>query len=425
MKNNVRPFLSLLLASLGLATAGRAQSVGIGTTTPETSAVLDVRSTSQGLLPPRLTAAQRQAIASPAQGLLVFQTDGSQGLYYYSGVAWLNLANGRVPDANGSTTPANGGAVSTAVSPSASSNFLSPAGVAVGPDGTVYVTSVGDDVLFQVDNSSAAVNRVAGTGQVGYVDGQAVNARFNNPTGVAVGPDGTVYVADAGNNCIRQVSRDGSLVSTLTGSVTDGTADGTGPAARFRNPTGMAVDVAGTLYVADQGSNRIRKITPAGVVTTLAGSGSAGFTDGQGVAAEFASPTGVAVSAGGTVYVADTGNNCIRQISSAGVVTTLAGSVARTAGSTNGTGPAARFNRPTGITIDAGGVLYVADNGNNRVRQVTSTGVVTTLAGSGTTGATDGPGATARFNGPFGVAVDASGTVYVTDQNSNSLRAIK
>lgn len=423
MKNNVRPFLSLLLASLGLATAGRAQSVGIGTTTPETSAVLDVRSTSQGLLPPRLTAAQRQAIASPVQGLLVFQTDGSQGLYYYSGVAWLNLANGRVPDANGSTTPANGGVVSTPVYPNASSNFLSPAGVAVGPDGTIYVASVGADVLFQVDNSSAAVNRLAGTGQVGYVDGQAVNARFNNPTGVAVGPDGTVYVADAGNNCIRQLSRDGSLVSTLAGAGTAGTADGTGPAARFRNPTGVAVDVAGTLYVADQGSNRIRKITPAGVVTTLAGSGSAGFADGQGVAAEFASPTGVAVSADGTVYVADTGNNCIRQISQAGVVTTLAGS--GTAGFANGTGTVARFNRPAGIAIDAGGVLYVADNGNNRIRQVTPTGVVTTLAGSGTVGTTDGPGTAARFGGPFGVAVDAAGTVYVTDQNSNSLRAIK
>ena len=423
MKNNVRPFLSLLLASLGLATAGRAQSVGIGTTTPETSAVLDVRSTSQGLLPPRLTAAQRQAIASPVQGLLVFQTDGSQGLYYYSGVAWLNLANGRVPDANGSTTPANGGVVSTPVYPSASSNFLSPAGVAVGPDGTIYVASVGADVLFQVDNSSAAVNRLAGTGQVGYVDGQAVNARFNNPTGVAVGPDGTVYVADAGNNCIRQLSRDGSLVSTLAGEGTAGTADGTGPAARCRNPTGVAVDVAGTLYVADQGSNRIRKITPAGVVTTLAGSGSAGFADGQGVAAEFASPTGVAVSADGTVYVADTGNNCIRQISQAGVVTTLAGS--GTAGFANGTGTVARFNRPAGIAIDAGGVLYVADNGNNRIRQVTPTGVVTTLAGSGTVGTTDGPGTAARFGGPFGVAVDAAGTVYVTDQNSNSLRAIK
>jgi hypothetical protein len=205
MKNSLRPFVALLLAGLGLATASHAQSVGIGAPDPNASAALEVRSTTQGLLPPRLTAAQRQAIASPAQGLLVFQTDGSQGLYYYSGVAWLNLANGRVPDANGSTIPANGGVVSTLAASTSSSNpsLASPAGVAIGTSGTLYVASLGADVIFQVDNSSGVVRALAGTGQVGYVDGQAVNARFYDPTGIAVGPDGTVYVADARNNCIR------------------------------------------------------------------------------------------------------------------------------------------------------------------------------------------------------------------------------
>jgi sugar lactone lactonase YvrE len=142
-------------------------------------------------------------------------------------------------------------------------------------------------------------------------------------------------------------------VTTLAGSVTAGFADGVGQAAQFRGPSGVAVDAVGTLYVADRGNNRIRKITPAGVVTTLAGSDQSGFADGQGAAAAFAAPTGVAVSTSGTVYVADADNNRIRQVSQAGVVTTLAGS--GTAGFANGTGAVALFNRPGGVAIDAGG----------------------------------------------------------------------
>ena len=261
-----RGLLLLALLTAGGPTA-RAQGVGIGTTAPDASAALDVTTTTQGLLPPRLTAAQRDAIASPAAGLLVFQTDASQGIYYFTGVVWVNLTNGRMPDADGSTLPANGAVVST----------------------------------------------LAGTaGTPGSTD---VPARFAGPSGVAVDAAGTVYVADTNNQTIRKITVAG-VVSTLAGTAgTSGSADGTGAAARFAGPFGVAVDAAGTVYVADTNNQTIRKITVAGVVSTLAGTaGTSGSADGTGAAARFYLPSGVAVDAAGTVYVVDTNNQTIRII---------------------------------------------------------------------------------------------------------------
>ena len=210
------------------------------------------------------------------------------------------------------------------------------------------------------------------------------------------------------------------LVATLAGS-TAGFADGTGGAAQFNGPYGVAVDYSGTAYVADGNNHRIRKITSAGVVTTLAGSGARGFSDGTGVAAQFNYPIGVAVDSSGTVYVADAGNNRIRKITPAGVVTTLAGYAA---GSADGTGGAAQFKDPRGVAVDPSGTVYVADYGNHRIRKITPAGVVTTLAGS-TAGFADGTGSAARFNVPFGVAVDSSGTVYVADYCNHRIRKIQ
>jgi sugar lactone lactonase YvrE len=370
----------LLLAAPRLAHA-QTGSVGIGTTTPAPSAALEVRSTTQGLLPPRLTAAQRQAIASPAQGLEVFQTDGTQGLYYYSGVAWVNLTTGRVPDATGSTVPANGGVVSTL------------AGLA---------------------------------GSTGNADGTGAAARFNQPTGVAVDAGGTLYVTDYSNHTIRKITPAG-VVSTLAGTAgSSGSADGSGAAARFYYPKGMAVDAAGTVYVADQSNHTIRRITSAGVVSTLAGTaGSRGSADGTGAAASFFNPSSVAVDAAGTLYVADYSNQTIRRITPAGVVSTLAG-VAGSVGSTDGAGAAARFSNPAGVAVDAGGTLYVADQNASTIRRITPAGVVSTLAGTaGSSGSTDGAGAAARFNRLTGVAVDAAGTVYVADQSNGQVRVIR
>jgi sugar lactone lactonase YvrE len=230
-----------------------------------------------------------------------------------------------------------------------------------------------------------------------------------------------VFVADTGNNEIREITPAG-VVTTLAGSTSAGSGDGTGSAAGFNSPSGVAVDASGNVFVADSGNNKIRKITPAGIVTTLAGSGAYGSADGVGRSASFYGPVGVAVDASGNVYVADQTNNEIRKITPAGVVTTLAGSIA--AGSADGTSSAASFNNPSGVAVDASSNVYVADTGNNEIREITPAGVVTTLAGSGAYGSADGTGSSASFNDPFGVAVDASGNVYVADIYNFEIRKI-
>ena len=207
------------------------------------------------------------------------------------------------------------------------------------------------------------VTTFAGIGGDGTADG--ILAQFSNPKAVAVDLDGNVYVADTANNRIRKITPAGAV--TILAGTSGGFLDATGTAAQFNNPNGVAVDTAGNVYVADTTNNRIRKITAAGVVTTLAGQASAGTTDATGNAAQFNDPRAVAVDTAGKVYVADTTNNRIRKITAAGVVTTVAGS---TAGFLDATGNAAQFNNPNGIAVDVNGNLYVGDNGNDRIRQI-------------------------------------------------------
>ena len=266
------------------------------------------------------------------------------------------------------------------------------------------------------------VTTLAGSGTAGYADGTGTAAQFNTSYGVAVDASGTIYIADSNNNRIRKITP-GGVVTTLAGSGTASYADGTGTAAQFNDPTGIAVDTSGTVYVADLYNNRIRKITSGGVVTTLAGSGTAGSLNGTGTSAQFNNPYGIIVDSSGSVYVADTSNNIIRKITSGGVVTTLAGS--GTAGSLNGTGTSAQFNGPYGITIDSSSNIYVGDMLNNTIRKITPGGVVTTLAGSGTNGSINGTGTSAQFNYPGGVAIDSNGTIYVVDAFGYQIRKIQ
>ena len=276
--------------------------------------------------------------------------------------------------------------------------------------------------------ATTTLSLLAGTvGTVGDNNGTGAAATFNRPLGVAVDGSGNVYVADQFNNQIRKIAPNGA-VTLLAGSATGvaGSADGQGSSAKFNSPYGVAVDGAGNVYVADSMNFTIRKITPDGTVSTLAGSpGVEGYQDGSGVNATFSTVVGIAVdSSGDNIYVTDGNNYTIRKITSAGVVTTLAGS-ALNVGSSDGTGALASFDEPSGIAVDANGNLYVADWGDSTIRKITPAGVVTTLAGkANTVGHVDGVGAIALFDNPFGVAVDTSGNVFVSDNANATLRKI-
>jgi sugar lactone lactonase YvrE len=269
--------------------------------------------------------------------------------------------------------------------------------------------------------ASAQVSTLAGSGASGLANGQGTAASFNDPVDVVVDASGSVYVADTGNNVVRKIDASGN-VTTVAGSGAHGSANGQGTAASFDFPNRIAIDSSGTIYVADSASSLIRKIDTAGNVTTLAGSPTPGSTNGQGTAASFNSPAGIALDTSGNVYVADTGNNLIRKIDASGNVTTFAGSGVQ--GSSNGQGTAASFNAPRGIIVDGSGNLYVADSGNNLIRKIDSSGNVTTIAGAGAQGSANGQGTAASFNDPEGLARDASGNIYVTDTNNNLIRKI-
>ncbi len=294
--------------------------------------------------------------------------------------------------------------------------------------------SYGGDMNFTASSGSATETAAAGytvstlagsAGVVGSSNGTGGAASFNNPGGAAVDAAGDVYVADTDNQVIRKITPAG-VVTVLAGSPgVAGSADGSGSAATFDDPTGVAVDSSGNVYVADEGNDEIREITPAGVVSTLAGSpGVAGSANGTGSAASFYYPTGVAVDNSGNVYVADEGNEEIREITPAGVVSTLAGSAGQM-GSNNGTGSAASFAYPTGVAVDSSGNVYVADLANDDIRKITAAGVVSTLAGfPGWPGSSNGTGYAAKFYYPTGVAVDSSGNVYVAEYFNDEIRMI-
>ncbi len=303
--------------------------------------------------------------------------------------------------------------------------FGLPSGVAVDGSGNVYVADTANSVIRKITSAGVVTTLAGAAGQTGSANGTGAVARFNGPTGIAVDGSGNLYVADTSNETIRKITSAG-VVTTLAGSAGQwGSTDGTGSAARFCTPVGIAVGSGGTIYVADSDNSTIRKITSAGVVTTLAGSAEQeGSADGTGAAARFSSPRGVAVDAGGNVYVADTGNDTIRKITSGGVVTTLAGDPGDF-GSADGTGADALFNSPRGVAVDGGGNVYVADTGNQLVRKVTGSGVVTTVAGAaGLSGSVDGTGVVARFVVPCGIATTSTGTLFVADSMNCTIRKI-
>jgi sugar lactone lactonase YvrE len=275
--------------------------------------------------------------------------------------------------------------------------------------------------IFTYEVTPAVVTTIAGNGVYGFADGIGLNTQFGTPQGIAVDSNGNIYIADYSR--LRKITPTG-VVTTLAGSGENDYLDGIGIAAKFRGITGVTVDALGNVFVGDGnfvffGKETVRKITQTGNVTTVAG-GDRGFAEGTGTEAQFGQIDAVVVDSNGNVYVADASNHKIRKITSTGKVTTLAGS---TQGADDGIGTEAKFYYPNGIAIDSNSNLYVTESSNHRIRKVTPTGVVTTLAGS-TLGFADGIGSDAKFNSPDGIAVDASGNVYVSDRGNHRIRKI-
>jgi sugar lactone lactonase YvrE len=357
---------------------------------------------------------------------------------YPGGVASDSAGNLYVADSNNNTirkiTPAGfvstlaglPGATGSADGPGSAARFNNPQGIAVDGTGSIYVSDLLNQTIRKI-TPDGAVSTLAGlAGTSGSTDGTGTGARFNGPAGITVDSAGNVYVADASNHTIRKITPAGA-VSTVAGLARiSGSTDGTVSSALFNGPAGVAVDSAGNVYVADTLNYTVRVITPDGVVSTLAGlAGDAGSADGPGSAARLNYPWGLIVDGIGNVFVADKFNNSIRKITAAGFVSTLAGSSVNS-GSADGTGSAAQFYGPQAVTADSAGNLYVADKFNCTIRKIQTGGVVSTFAGSATGGAgsTDGNGAAARFAFPSDVAVNASGIVCVADTTNYTIRKI-
>ncbi|MDP3372383.1 MAG: autotransporter-associated beta strand repeat-containing protein [Candidatus Paracaedibacteraceae bacterium] len=287
--------------------------------------------------------------------------------------------------------------------------FGSPIGATIDPLGNLFVSEFGNNRIRKI-TQSLNVSTFIGNGS---------SAVLSAPYSSVFDTLGNLYVSESGNNRISKITPSG-VRSTLAGSGVAGFADAAGTSAQFSEPRGIIIDSLGNLYVADAQNYRIRKITTDGVVSTFAGSGTAGFANGTGTSAQFNVLRGITIDNANNLFVLDRGNSCIRKITTGGVVSTFAGS--GIAGFADGTGTAPRFNSPAGITIDPFNNLYVTDSG--RIRKITSSGVVSTLAGDGTAGFSDAYGLSAKFNLPIGIAFSRSGALYVTDSSNNRIRSV-
>ena len=320
-------------------------------------------------------------------------------------------------------TPASAKVMTLAASDKAHDVFKEPSGNFVFvPSGATYVA---DRKHHQVKlvRPDGSVVVTAGTGKAGFVDGPALQAQFADPRAVTIDETRNVlYIADTQNHVIRRMTLDGSFVATFAGSGRPEDRDGSGAQAGFKQPSGLAIDADGNVYVADTGNDKIKKVTPEGHVTTIAGAGRPGFGDGQALTALFKGPAGVAVHASGVVYIADTQNHVIRKLEN-GAVTTVAGT--GHGGFLDGDAALAEFKEPSALAFDESGNLLVADTKNHIIRKVvitSATAMVATLAGSGKPGFADGDPASAQFHEPSGI--DAQGALYIADTKNDAIRLL-
>jgi len=304
-----------------------------------------------------------------------------------------------------------------------------PYGIALDSSGSLYFSDYNNHRVRKI-STDGKISTVAGAG-AGYRgdNGPAVSAQLNCPREVAVDAAGSVYITDAANHRVRVITTDGKI-NTVAGTGTAGFSGDGGPAAKaqLNYPLGVAVDSTGTLYVSDHGNHRVRKISADGKISTVAGTGVAGFKgdDGPAASAQLNGPYALAVNDADLLFITDGNNHRVRKVAADGSISTVAGK--GTAGFSGDGGPAtsAQLNLPLGVVVDSAGTLYISDYNNHRVRKVAPDGGITTLAGKGTAGfgGDGGPATAAQLNNPFGLAVDCVDTLYIADHLNNRVRKV-
>ncbi|NNJ05963.1 hypothetical protein HHX38_17750 [Streptomyces sp. PKU-MA01144] len=314
--------------------------------------------------------------------------------------------------------------------PATTARLHTPLSVTVDSTGNLYIADHGNQRIRKI-TADGTISTVAGTGAAGFAGdgGPASSAQLHNPYAVAVDGEDGLCVADCGNHRVRRITADGKI-STVAGTGSAGFAGDGGPAttARLHTPLSVTVDSTGNLYIADHGNQRIRKITADGTISTVAGTGAAGFAGDGGPAssAQLHNPYAVAVDGEDGLCVADCGNHRVRRITADGKISTVAGT--GSAGFAGDGGPAttARLHTPLSVTVDSTGNLYIADHGNHRIRKITADGTISTVAGTGSAGfaGDGGPASSAQLHNPFGLAVDCVDTLYIADHVNNRVRRV-